>query len=272
MRSSLALCAGLLAAFVLGACGGGGDDGPTPEAEVKRAAVRAIENDDPGTLCHRQLSKAYLTRVYEGDLDKCIEAVESSAEEPGKAKATKALVRPDETHAVVTVEITGGSLDGSAGRLEMVKEGTWKVDDYADDFVRSTFLAAIRTNDEGLVSTPEMKACFTRQVSRLPADKIRRLTYASNADEEKEVRQALLRLAENCPESALAEYGARTFTEGLVNHGNHKPGYVKCLRKEFKFLLEITGITSELLVEHPNFAAVSALEGIAEGAKKNCGG
>lgn len=47
---------------------------------------------------------------------------------------------------------------------------------------------------------------------------------------------------------------------------------MKCLHKEIHFLLEVTGLTTELLVEHPNFAAVAALEGIVEGAKKNCGG
>jgi hypothetical protein len=56
--------------------------------------------------------------------------------------------------------------------------------------------------------------------------------------------------------------------QGLVNLCNHKPGYVKCLHEEFKFLLELTGITTELLEEHPNFAATAALEGIVEGARK----
>ena len=80
-------------------------------------------------------------------------------------------------------------------------------------------------------------------------------------------------MAGKCPESALAEYGARTLTDELdIKPGVHKPGYVKCLYKEINFLLEVTGITTELLVQHPNFAAVAALEGIVEGAKKNCGG
>ena len=71
----------------------------------------------------------------------------------------------------------------------------------------------------------------------------------------------------------VAEYGARTLTDELdVKNGDHKPGYVKCLRDKLEFLLEITGITTELLVEHPNFAAVAALEGIVEESKKACGG
>jgi hypothetical protein len=272
MRSSIAVCGTLLVAVFLAACGGGGDDGPTPEEEVERAAVRAIESDDGAELCRKLLSRVYIERVYDGNVAKCIKTADESDEEPGEVKATKPTVRADETHAVVTVAVGGGSLDGAGGQLAMVKEGTWKVEDYGDDLVRSTFLAAIRNNDEGLVSTPEMKACFSRQVKQLPADRIRHLTYASSADEEKEVEAGLLKMAEKCPESALAEYAAGAFTDGLVNKGNHKPGYVSCIHKELKFLFEVTGITSELLVDHPSFAATAALEGIAEGAKKNCGG
>jgi hypothetical protein len=117
-----------------------------------------------------------------------------------------------------------------------------------------------------------MKACFTRQVKTMPIAQVRELTYTSDADEKKKGEKLLLGMAEKCPDSALAEYGATTLTEGVGEKGNHRPGYVKCLYKEFKFFLEITGITTELLAEHPSFAAVAALEGIAEGAKKNCGG
>jgi hypothetical protein len=277
VRSSLALWATVLAGFGLAACGGGGstaDDSPSPEEEAKVAAVRAVENGDAATFCRAQVSEAYIARIYGGDVGKCVDAEGAVPEAAGKAKASAAVVRPDGRHATVTVSIEGGSLDGSAGDVAMVKEeGAWKVDDYADDFIRSAFLASIRTTDEGAVSTPEMKACFSRQVKQLPAATIRHLTYASDADEQKAMNASLLKMAKKCPESALAEYGARTLTEGLhPKKGVHKAGYVKCLHKEIHFLLEVTGLTSELLVEHPNFAAVAALDGIVEGAKKNCGG
>jgi hypothetical protein len=274
MRSSLAVCGALLATILFGACGGGGDgdDGPTAEAEVRRAAVQALENDDAQSLCRRQLSKAYLARVYDGEVTKCIKAVEASDEDPGKVTATRPVVRADETHAVVAVSVSGGSVDGSSGHLEMVKEGTWKVDDYADDLIRSTFLAAIRGLDEGAISTPGMKACFIRQVNAMPIGEVRELSYTSDANEKMKGNKQLLGMAEKCPASALAEYGATTLTEGVHESDRHKPGYVKCVYKEIKFFLEVTGITTELLEEHPGFAAVAALEGIVEGAKKNCGG
>jgi hypothetical protein len=273
MRSSLAACGALGAALLLGACGGGGDDGPTPEQEAKTAAVRAVENGDATTFCRKEVSKGYLQRIYGGDLAACVKSEGSVPEETSTARATKAVVKPDETHAVVTVVLKGGSYEGATGGVEMVKErGAWKLDDYDDKFIRSSFLAAIKTLDEGAISTPGMKACFTRQVKAMPAAAVRELTYTSAANEEKKGKKLLLGMAEKCPESALAEYGATTLTEGLTEKGDHKPGYVKCLYKEFKAFLELTGITTELLAEHPNFAAVAALEGIAEGAKQNCGG
>jgi hypothetical protein len=274
MRSSIAVCGALLAALFLGACGGGGgDDGPTPEEEAKAAAVRAVENGDASSFCRKQASKAYLQRIYDGDVAKCVKSEGSVPEETSAARATKAVVKADETHAEVTVVLKGGSYEGATGGVEMVKEReAWKVDDYDDDFIRSAFLAAIQTLDEGAISTPGMKKCFTRQVKTMPIEKVRELTYTSDAEEEKKGKELLLGMAEKCPDSALAEYGATTLTEGVHESDRHKPGYVKCLYKEIKFFLEVTGITTELLEEHPGFAAVAALEGIVEGAKKNCGG
>jgi hypothetical protein len=273
MRSSLAVCGALLAAMFLGACGGGGDDGPTPEQEAKTAAVKAVENGDAASFCRKQASKGYIQRIYHGDVAACADSEGSVPEDQSTVKATKVIVKPDETHAVVTVVLKGGSYDGAGGGVEMVKEReAWKLDDYDDAFIRSSFLAAIKTIDEGAISTPGMKACFTKQVKAMPAAQVRELTYASAADDEKKGRKLLLAMAEECPEAALAEYGATVLTEGLTEKGNHKPGYVKCLHGEIKAFLELTGITTELLEEHPNFAAVGALEGIAEGAKQNCGG
>jgi hypothetical protein len=74
------------------------------------------------------------------------------------ARGPERSVQRDQRHATVTVSLTGGDLDGTSGGVEMVREGgAWKVDDYDDAFVRSAFLASIKTVDEGAVSTPGMK-------------------------------------------------------------------------------------------------------------------
>jgi hypothetical protein len=279
VRSSLALLLAILAGFGLAACGGGGDagstdEGPTVEEEVKGAAVTAVENDDAGSFCRTQASKRYLKAVYGGSVEKCAKSQGTVPKDPPKAKAGAAKVRPDQKHATVTVSLVGGDLDGTTGEVEMVKEGgAWKVDEYGDDFIRSAFLASIETVDEGAISTPGMKACFSRQVKELPAATVRELTYDADTGDVKSQNKGLLKMAEKCPESALAEYGAKTLTDELdFKPGRHKPGYVKCLYGEIDLGLEISGITTELLVPHPNLAAVAALEGIVEGAKANCGG
>jgi hypothetical protein len=287
VRSSLAIGASLLVALCLAACGGGGssseggsstenstmaETGSPVEKEPEAAAIAAIEDDDAKTFCHQQVSKAFLRRVYGGSLKKCVGSEGSVPEEPGRASATTATVEPDGEHAAVDVSISGGSLDGTTGAVEMVKEGgAWKIDDYDDDFLRSSFLASIRTVDEGAIATPGMKACFTRQLKTLPAATVRELSYASTAERKAVEFAGMKKLAEKCPESALAEYGATALTAELHEKG-HKPGYRKCLYGEIKASLELTGITLELFGEHPDPTAVAALEGIVEGAKQNCGG
>jgi hypothetical protein len=280
VRSSLALLIAILAGLGLAACGGGGssaggtDEGPTVEEEVKVATVKAVENGDAASFCRTQASRAYLQTVYGGDLKACSGSKGTVPKHPPAVKAGAAKVRPDGRHATVTVSLSGGDLDGTTGAVEMVKEdGSWKVDEYGDDFIRFSFLASIRTVDEGAISTPGMKACFTRQVKAMPAATVRELTYDADTGDVASQNKGLLKLAENCPESALAEYGAKTLTDELdIKPGQHKPGYVKCLYKEIDAGLEISGITTELLVPHPNLVAVAALEGIVEGAKSNCGG
>ena len=283
VRSSLLLLAAVLAAVGLAACGGGGggstgdsstaDDATSPEDEAKLAAVRAVENGDAKSFCRDGVSKGCIAKVYGGDVKKCVGAKGEVPEPVGKAEATAAVLEPDGLHAAVTVSISGGSLEGSEGEVKMVKERpTWRLDDYGDEFIRSSFLASIETADKGALATPELKACFSRQVKGLPVETIRHLTYASDADEQKELDEGLIKLAHHCPESALAEYGARTLTEGIKEKGKHDHAYVVCLHRDIKFGLEVSKITTELLVPHPGFAAVAALEGIVEGAKRSCEG
>jgi hypothetical protein len=292
VRSSLAICAALLAALCLAACGGGGSDstgstdaGTTDttitdgeearspaEEEARAAAVAATDNDDAKTFCHEQVTAAFIKRVYGGSLKKCVGSEGTLPEHPGKATAGDTKLDPDEEGADVQISIAGGSLDGATGGVEMVKEGgAWKIDDYDDDFLRSSFLASIRSVKEGAISTPGMKACFTRQLQTLPAATVRELSYLSYSGDEASEFSGMKKIAQKCPQSALAEYGATALTAEIEAKG-HKPGYRKCLYGEIKGALELTGITLQLFGEHPNQAAVAALEGIVEGAKSNCGG
>jgi hypothetical protein len=292
VRSSLAICAALLVALCLAACGGGGSgsdstsgeatvdttitDGEAArspvEEEVREAAVAAVENTDRKSFCREQASKGYLREVYGGSVKKCVASEGSVPQKPGTAVAGETTLEPDEEGAEVAISVKGGSLDGTAGAVQMVKEGgAWKVDEYDDAFLRSAFQAAIEVTDKGALSVPKMKACFTKQLKTLPADTVRELTYLSNRGATERENAGLKRIAKHCPEAALAEYGATALTAEIDEKG-HKPGYAKCLYREISLGLELSGITLELFGEHPDEIAVAALEGLVEGAKQNCGG
>ncbi len=266
MRSAILTSCAALAALGFAACG---DSGPSTEEEVRAAATRAIEAADAKPFCRQMVSAGYIKRIFDGDVRKCVSSEGSVPEDSGKARVTAvALDQKDETRATVAIAVSGGDLDGTAGHLEMVEEEDgWKLDDYEDDYLRSAFLAAIRSVDEGAVSTGPMKACFTRQVKALDAATIRKLNFASDSDEQNELDGELKELAEGCPH-ALADYGAKTLTQGLAE--KRSPAFARCIRRELFFLLDITDLAPELLTEHPNFAAEAAIDGIVESAKKSC--
>lgn len=271
MRSSLAAASLLvLAALGCGACGGSGDSAPSPPEEVRAAAAKAAESGNAKVFCRTLVTAHYIQLVYDGDLKACVESEDAVPKRPGKARVSDVRINPgDEAKAEALVRIDGGELDGTAGHVFLVNgSGGWKVNDLGDDYLRATFVAAVKSADEGALSTPLMKACFTRAARTLPAAKMRELTFTGNRGGKQEVTDALLPIAEKCPH-ALADYGAREFTKGLVEKGKD-PRYVRCLQKEIGFFLELAGIVPELLQPKPNFAAVAALEGIVEGAKKNC--
>lgn len=257
----------ILAAVGLGACG---DSGPSPEEEVSEAAVKAAESENSKAYCQTMVTAHYVQVVFHGDLEACVDSDDAVPKEAGKAVASQVSIDPkDETKAEVVVAITGGELDGTTGHLAMIEEEDgWKVDELGADFLRSTFMAAIEHADEGALSNKLLKACFVRNADSIDDKTIRELTYAGYRSKKAEVTDALLPIAEKCPH-ALADYGAREFTKGLVAKGK-SPKYVHCLQTEIGFFLELTDIVPALLQPKPDFASVAALEGIVEGAKKNC--
>ncbi len=268
MRSSAFLAAlALLAACLLSACG---SSGPTAEDEARETAVRAIETTDAKAFCRQLVSERLIEEVVGGGVAAC-EKASVVADDPGTATASTVSLRgEDESGAEVAVRVEGGELDGVAGHLELVREGDrWLLDRYGDDFLRSSFLVAIETVDEGAISNSRMKACIGKQAAKLSGVRLREINRAAASDPAALV-EALLPLAEKCP-AALAEYAADEFTEGLAEKGK-SPAYVRCLHDELEAFLELTDIVPELLGENPGFAAVAALEGIATGAKRNCSG
>jgi hypothetical protein len=259
----------LLAACALTACG---SSGPSAEDEAEAVAVRALETKDAKEFCRQLTSKRLIEEFVVGGPAACEDASSVVSEDPGMATVTEVALRgEDESRAELAVELEGGEADGVSGHVEVVREGgRWLLDDYGDDFLRSSMLVAIRTVDGGAIANQRMKACMGAQIEKVDADRVREIFRAGTSGGEVLIK-TLLPYAENCP-AALAENAADEFTKGLTKDGKNSPAYVQCLHDELEGLLLLTDITPKLLGENPDSAAVSALEGIASGAKQNCAG
>ena len=259
----------LLAGFALAACG---SSGPSAEEEASAAAKRALETKDAKEFCRQLASERLIDEFVVGGPAACEKAASVVSQDPGTARVTEvALHGDDESRAELAVELEGGEADGVSGHVELARDGDrWQLDDYGDDFLRSSMLVAIREVDGGAIANERMKVCMGRQIEEVGADRMRAIFRAGTTGGDVLI-EALLPYAENCP-AALAENAADEFTKGLTKDGKNSPAYVKCLHDEIEGLLLITDITPELLGEHPGWAPVAALEGIATGAKRNCAG
>ncbi|HEV7614720.1 MAG TPA: hypothetical protein VGO36_00645 [Solirubrobacterales bacterium] len=265
-RAGLLGAIAVLTAIGVVACG---SSGPSAEDEARAAAVKIIEATDQQQFCRQLVTDRYLDEEIGGGVAAC-EKASVLADDPGTARATKVTISgEDDSHAGVSVAIEGGELDGVAGTIELVHEGDrWLLDRSGADFLRSSLLVAIKTVDEGALSAEGMKTCMSKQAQKVSDDQIRDFNRDATIDSEAFLKEDLLPLAEKCP-LALAEYATNEFTKGLVKSGK-SPAYVKCLRDEIGGFLLLTKIVPELLIKNPGFAPIAALEGIVEGAKRNC--
>jgi hypothetical protein len=265
-------CLGTLFAVAVCALTACGSSGPSAEDEAQATAVRALETKDAKEFCRRLASTRLIEEFVAGGPAACEKASSVVSDDPGTVHVKKVALRgEDESRAELAVELRGGETGGVAGHVEMVHEGEgWLLDDYGDDFLRSSMLVAIRKVDGGALANQRMKVCMGRQIEKVGADRMREIFRAGTSGGDVLIK-TLLPYAENCP-AALAENAADEFTQGLTKNAKNSPAYVSCLHDELEGLLLLTGITPELLGGHPGWAPVAALEGIATGAKRNCAG
>ncbi len=267
MPRSILLSVLAVAALALAACG---SSGPSAEDEAGDAAVKALESKDTKVFCRQLVSDGLIDEVFLGKVSTCEKS--SAVEDHARATVSKVtLSGADESRAEVAVAIKGGQLGGSSGHLELVREGgDWLVDRFGDDYLRSMFLTAIEKVDEGALATPAMKACVGGQAEELSNRRIREVTHDAIVGGEALI-QALLPMAENCPE-ALAEYGAKEISDALFESGKRSPAFIRCIRRELETGFLLTGIAPDLIGENPDSSAVLGLEVLAANAKKSCKG
>lgn len=267
MRSALTILLVLAAAAALGACG---SETP-PEDEVREAAIVAGKSEDPKVFCRQLVTARFLDEVFGGDLAACLKS-DIVEENPGKPVVTQvAIPESDDSRATVAMRFEGGEADGIAGHLLFVeRDDGWKLDRFETDYLRSVFAVSIDKVDEGVVSTPEMKACMGTQLDRQGDAFLRTLTFDSLTDE-KRAEAKTIGLAEACP-GPLADAVADEITEALIDSGQRGPAFVRCAHDEFAAFLELLGITPDLIRGKLDFATMAALEGLTAGIRKNCAG
>lgn len=267
MRSALTALLILVAAAALGACG---SDTP-PEDEVREAAIVAGKSEDPKQFCRELVTARFVEEVFDGDLAACLKS-DIVDENPGKPVVTQvAIPENDDSRATVAMTFKGGESGGLSGHLLFVEQDDgWKLDRFETDYLRSVFDVSIDKVDEGVVSTPEMKACMGRQLDRQGDAFLRALTFDSLTDK-KRAEAKTIGLAEACP-GPLADAVADEITAGLIESGERGPAFIRCAHDEFAAFLELLGITPDLVRGKLDFATMAALEGLTAGVRKNCAG
>jgi hypothetical protein len=259
----------LLAAAALSACGSDSafdePDPPPPAAQVRAVALRLLGADDPQVAC-RLVTRRYVAETY-GTMARCLaDDDEDDALRGGRVTA----VTVDGARATAAVDVPpGDGLSRIAGTLELAREGgAWRVDRSGDDFLRSLLVAgAGKPSDEGLASSAPMRRCMQRRFAALPASEVRRFATLSSSRDPR-LQTVLRREAERCP-LALADYVATAIVDGLREE-TRSPAFLRCMHRELRGLLAVTGLASRALRGNNDDAATAALGGLALGAQRNC--
>ena len=260
---------------VLALCACGGDDPEpakpaTPEEQVRAAATKVLNSTeaDAKAVCTTLVTERLIDEVYKGDRQACIDSPVNDDEEgdPGKPKVDSVTVEGARADVVSSVE--GGSGDGTRGTLLFAREGgSWKLDRFGTDYLRSAFAAAIKSTDEGALSLPEMKTCLAAKAKKMRESQLRRFIYQSIRDDPK-VKATTIALAGKCPEP-LAKFVAMQIGDALAKDGK-KPAYVRCMKEQLAFLLGVTGLADEALKAGDDDLSATALTAVVSGADKNC--
>jgi 4-aminobutyrate aminotransferase-like enzyme len=118
------------AAIALLLAAGCGDEGPTPEEEVRSAVAafgRATAAKDYQALCDRILSSTLIEQVREIGLP-CEVALRQGLGEVQDPQLTIGRVRVDGERATVEVRTSAAGEEPSRDTVELVNEdGTWKI-------------------------------------------------------------------------------------------------------------------------------------------------
>jgi len=257
---------------LISACGGS----PSDEDQIKDAVDQistAKKADELATVCDDLFTPAFLKEVYGGKRANCVKkpfSDEKEFDDPGET--TVASVKVTDPNASVKIETVGGDTDGIDGTWTMKKvDDQWQLDHLEDDYVRSTFAAAVKKVDTGMVAFGPMRKCFLSKVDKLDQQSLRDISFGQASGDRTAAFDAANKLAESCP-LPLAQYVAESLATQVIAKKDVPPKTVECARKNLVGLLLTTGLAPQALKQNNEFgsATAAALSGMIVGAVREC--
>jgi hypothetical protein len=193
-RPALTLAA-LLAALVLAACGGSGDEGADAEQQITDVVTTGLTTTDPQVICRQTLTPAWVTDVY-GSAAACVKVETGNQKDAKPATAVEVSgIKVDGKGATAFVEVKGGGQDGARGALTLAEQDDgWRIEDLSDELLRSQFEAGAK-NDRELPAA--LKGCIVEQVTGLDDAAFRTLALGA-IGERPAAQERLERIVATC--------------------------------------------------------------------------
>jgi len=152
---------------------------PDETARVKQVVVAVFTRDDPAT-CTDRVTANFLQATYGGTPETSVNACLGSQKVGGGTaqEVTFTSVKVDGGHAVATVRVVGGPLDGRTVIVGLIQQFGWRLDSLRQPTppptpkqLRKTAYAALR---KGLIQSqgfkPKRADCFVRYVQKHVSD------------------------------------------------------------------------------------------------------
>jgi hypothetical protein len=249
LRHALTLTAALLAATVLAACGGSGDDGPDAEQQITDLVTTGVTTTDPQVLCTKTFTETWVQQVY-GGTAKCVTVETGNQKDAKPASAAEVSgIKVDGDGATAFLEIKGGSQDGARGALTLAKDGEdWRIDDLSTELLRSQFEAGAK-NDRDLPAA--LKACIVEKVTGLDDAAFRTLSLGA-IGEQAEAQKELEGYVAACAGQQQASSGSGS---GSASADDVDSETVSVLRKQFE-----QGVTESLEEDGVSASAIRCVK------------
>jgi hypothetical protein len=239
-----------LAVAVLAGCGGDGSDngGGDDEQEIRTVIRSSLTTENPRGDCRRWLSDSLIRLTY-GTRQRCVRVQRDDDEQPAKA-VEFASVEVSENAATAEIDVRGGDSDGAKGELELVREdGAWRIDEISIPLLRSLVEAGLRSGNNVENLPPGALECVGRELSGLPDDELREVTYAA-IGETSEGQRRILEFFAQCEgedgRSILRQIFEQGIEESLRENGISE-GQIECIVRGLRARIEDESLVALLL-------------------------